>query len=243
VDTTALFQNIVYRADPQMDRFNLGPILPSDSATARKFQIVGVQLDYLYRFAYTGLPDWDYPSNPYYATMKFSPILNISDSSNFDRNKYYSFLFASNHKMARQDLMKLLQDDLAQGFGYKVRVEQRKVPYWSISLRDSSVSTSLKTKGGRPSLTEENGSIHLGFTANNLPMRSIVSMLYKYFQLHGGPGAHWPFVDETGLTENIDLTVNALLPNFDEFRSALKDNGIELTERDRLMPCIVIGDR
>jgi thiol-disulfide isomerase/thioredoxin len=243
-DSNLLYENSISKWKPEADVFQMRPDLPSDTATTNWFQILGMQLDYFYRFAYTGLTEWDNPSYAYYSTFKFYPVLEINDSSNFDHSKRYTFELKSPVGLTKEQVISNLKQSLFDCFRFKVRIESRIVPYWSISLVDSSVKKLLISKGAETSFEINNGSKFLGFTMVNVPISKIVQTLFTNFQLHTqGYGSGLPFIDNTGIMQNIDLKLDAIMSNFDDVKRALLENGIELKKKEKSMPCIVISDK
>jgi thiol-disulfide isomerase/thioredoxin len=241
-DTNMLYQDCISNWLPEADNFQIRPNLDSDTSTSNWFEILGMQLDYLYRFAYTGYTDWDNPNYIYYSTFKYYPVLQMGDSSDFRSDKKYSFEFKSLKKLSKAEIMKKLQQNLSQCFGYRASIEYRKFQYWSIYLKDSGVQSHLITKGDSTSFRAINGNKFLGFSATNVPFSTIIGVLFSNFQLHvSGLGSGLPFVDESGLNKNIDITINAVLSNFDEFRKALALQGVQLGIKEKIMPCIVIS--
>jgi thiol-disulfide isomerase/thioredoxin len=244
LDSAILFENSISKWTPGSEGFQIRPYLPADTSTTDSFEILGMGLDYLYRFALTGYTDWDNPGSKYYSTFKFYPILGIKDSSDFDSDKKFSFEFKTNKKVTRREIMQILRQDLRSCFGYKAKIDTSLCPYWSLTLKDSITKSVLATKGGPTELKFLNNSEFLGFNVVNVPFSIIITMLFANFQLHkSGYGNGVPFIDNTGIDKNIDISIQAVLSNFDEFKAALEKKGILLKLERAPMPSIVVSEK
>jgi len=220
------------------------PVLASDTSRLQKLQLVGFPLEFLYRYAYTGQADWDNYGDSFYDKFLYHPILKLKDSTDFNRDKLYTYNFKLPNKITKLEMTNELKDVLYKTFGYNVAIEERMQPYWKVTVIDS-FKNKLISRGG-PFEYKENGKF-LGFSAQNYPMSYLINQLWAHFQLHTIPGLSGlsapgrPFVDETGLS-NIDITVNAFMEDFEEVRKALLSQGIKIEEGQKMMKCIVISD-
>jgi hypothetical protein len=128
--------------------------------------------------------------------------------------------------------MGVMQNDLKNFFGYDVRVETRKMSYWRL-VADAKWRSKLISKSDTSFVA---GIARIEFIIRNRPIKNIINFLAASFQ--NGP----PFIDETGINENIDLTIHALVTDFDEIKASLNENGLDLVKGEKEMKVIVIRD-
>jgi thiol-disulfide isomerase/thioredoxin len=201
-----------------------------------KFEILGIDLNCLYMYAYTGkYPYWG-PRDSLYGKFWPKLILNISDT---DKLKYtnevnpdlYSYsLIVPKEKGKNSFLMSVMQSDLEKYFGYKVSVEIRKMPCWNLVILNEK-SMKLKTNGGP--FYSSPGKTSAGFSVRNYPMKNFLSCL---------PNVGIPFYDETGITGNIDITMDCIMTDIDQVRKGLQANGLDLIEGEKEMKVVVISE-
>lgn len=149
-----------------------------------------------------------------------------------ERNLYSYSLSVPSAKANRKYMMQVMQTDLKNYFGYVVAFETREMPYWSV-VASEKAKMKLKTKGGN---WEKSTSSHAGFNFINSPPSSIISFLTSY-----NPSEP-PFIDETSIKGNIDIKVDALLTDFNDFRKGLEANGLFLVKKEKEMKVLVIRD-
>jgi thiol-disulfide isomerase/thioredoxin len=209
----------------------------TDTSTFHQFTM-RMPLDYLYRFAFTGKSGWDHSSLPEYRSFKHFPVLEMSDSSNFSRDKPFVFKMTSPKRLTVVEIRKLLANSLHEAFGYDVRIDSGLFLYWSVQLVQPK-NSKLITKGGPTTFEQPNGK-GMGIVSTNVSMESVMSWLWSYDQLSVHPLTARPYIDETGLTKNIDITLDAYMEDFNQLRAALLKAGIQLKDAKKQMQCIVI---
>jgi hypothetical protein len=112
-----------------------------------------------------------------------------------------------------------------------VFIQTRILPCWKL-VATKTARERLSTKG---ELQQYNGD-HAGFTLTNAPVKRLLKIIWGYHQLEP------PFIDETGITGNIDITMDALMTNLDDIRNCLQKNGLSLVRSTMKMKVIVIRD-
>lgn len=205
------------------------------------FQVAGVGLSMLYRYAYAGQPVIGGIDDPLYGEMYPELVLEIDDPSPFmvdgestEGRFAYSVSVGGGEEMDKRQLMEKMQSDLKIYFGYDVEIEARPIPYWALVTLTEQSQNNLRSSGGDSAYPV---ATYAGFTLENAPVQMLLSIIHSY---HGHKGL--PFVDETGIDHNVDVTVDALMPEFDEVREALRAVGLDLVKKKRSMSAIVIRD-
>jgi hypothetical protein len=106
------------------------------------------------------------------------------------------------------------------------------IPIWKL-VASSNVASQVGTKGGKYHYYESPS----GFTVRNFPAERLLSLVVRYVS-----NKYTIFVDETGLSGNINLSVDALMTDWDDLRSGLKRNGFDLVRGFKQMKVLVIND-
>jgi thiol-disulfide isomerase/thioredoxin len=243
-DTDFLYRSLLSRWKPSIsiqmqdfsEAFNWSNYLKTG------IQETGLDLNFLYRIAFSGY----YYFTPYdtavYGRFWPSPVLETRDSSAFVsvfhgttvKNIYCYSLIVPPEKATNKNLQELMQKDLKNYFGFEVSLENRKMPYWRLTASDSA-KIKLLTKGGAPDYPTSKGSS--GFILKNMPIRFLIGIILNHHAKIS------PILDETGLEGNIDITIDALVTNFDELLKSLKKNGLDLIRSEKIMKVIVIRDK
>ncbi|MDP4265050.1 MAG: TlpA disulfide reductase family protein [Bacteroidota bacterium] len=192
------------------------------------FQALGVTALSLYKLAYLGANDWD-NADSLYGNVFPQPIL-LDSGIQHEAKRYYCYSVTV-PLLDRYRMRNILQNDLENYFGWEARVESRMMPYWRLICNGE--CDHLKSKA----TAERAEGTRIGFSLTRHSVSAIVDLLHSNFQ--NGP----PFIDETGIDFPIDIKVSAILSDFDEFRNALRQNGLDLVEGKRMMKVLVIGQR
>lgn len=207
-------------------------------------QVSGVPLEKLYFMAYQ---DTLYPySVASYARHKSSygkywlhPILELSDSSEFqwkpgeEENVFCYSLRVPEHAESSLEMQKIMQRDLKSYFGYQVTVEKRMMPCWKVVATETAKRKLLSKRDS----TQYNDYHFLGFKYYKVPMQDLINKLWWNFQLEP------QFVDATGITEKVDIELDADMTNFNEVREALNKIGLQLVKGKSEFKVIVIRDK
>jgi hypothetical protein len=203
-----------------------------------KFEVLNTDLNCLYMYAYTGkYPYWG-PSDSLYGKFWPKVIFNISDTdklkyTNEIRPDLYSYsLIVPKEKGKSSYLMSVMQSDLEKYFGYKVSIETRKMPYWKLIVSNRE-KIKFNVKGGPSYITP--GRTVTGFSVSNYPMKDFM------FLLPDGSGG-MPLYDETGITDNIDITMDCIMTEMDQVKKGLHANGLDLIQGEKEMKVLVISE-
>ncbi len=237
-DSNFLYRSLLSYWDPQKPKSLLSSI---DALVNKgKFEVLGADLSTLYRYAYTGFENISIDDS-LYGKVWNQPIWEMIDSSRFmpdfttGQNIYCYSLIVPPSKADSKLFRKIMQKDLQIYFGYKVRIENRKMPYWRLIV-DNAKKSKLMTKS-HEYYYEDNGNPQTGFRARDYP----ISYLLRNMQ-YDHPGEP-PFIDSTGINGNIDISINALMSDFNGVERALQENGLYLLKSSKVMKVIVISDK
>ena len=198
-----------------------------------RVQAIRMTAEHLYQMAYSDtLRNMSYVSRKTYESFWHKPILEVKDSLELKKRYNYS-LIVPKGKGSAKFLQAAMRRDLETYFGYKAELETRMMPYWG--LRSNSKSKKrLKSKGKSSEPREVLP--RTGLSLKNIPVSRLIDELCYY----KGLGA--PFIDETDIDYNIDIDVEAILTDFEDFKEGLKKAGIELVRGKKEMKVVVIKD-
>lgn len=236
-DSMFLFRSLLSTWTKGVQRYFL-PDSVGDAVKTGQFQILGAPLDMLYNYAFYGSIRWG-PSDTTLYGRYYNHILHkTSDSSLFDYSRLYCYSQvrpAVDNSTKRMELT--MQRDLENFFGFRAAFEIRKCPYWKI-IALPGAREKLKTRGGKPFSREL--SMRVGWVMGNHSVETLIGRVRGY-----DPGRD-PltdiYVNETGITENIDITLNCILSDLDDLRAALRANGLDIVKGEKDMKVLVIRD-
>lgn len=224
-------------------RTRVGSIGDFIKSGSNRFIAKRIPLYYLYNLAYTGFPVWMIPRDSLYHEFALRPIIATKDSALFQFNYesgagYYDYqLTLSKKGLVEEEIKEHIQEQLKSIFGFKVTIEKRELPVWKLTASDNA-RKSLPNRDGKWLFTDRSASGGVaGFKAKNMSMTFFLGLVKGYLDDH-----KYPYIDETGINEKIDITMDALMTDFDEVRAALKRNGLDLVLDKKLMNVIIISD-
>lgn len=210
-----------------------------------------VQLFRLYNLAYIGEFDWSSPDDSLYGKIYPYPVLEIKDSSFFKEDRaipgwkgqnFYNYNLSSTATPpnSKNYVMQVLRNELKNSFGYEVTIEKRSMPVWRF-IATPEAEKKLKTKGGTPGspdMGEGDGGAG-GYSYRNWPIGILFNSIIRFL---GESTNVPPFFDETGITYNIDITMDALMIDKAAVIKELKRNGLDLVRGEKEMYVMVIRD-
>jgi thiol-disulfide isomerase/thioredoxin len=206
-------------------------------------QAMGTPLLHLYRLAYGDTIFFHRPKLKYeqdtttYGDWYLKPIIEVKDTSIFkyefgtnEKNLFNYSLIVPRDKANPMYLKEIMQRDLKNYFGYNVTVEKRVMPYWKLVATDGA-KAKLKTKG-EVAIYESD---QAGFRYVNQPLSMLIMDLWTFNQSD-------VFINETGIHNNIDISVDAIMTDFSNVKAALQKKGLNLVEGKKEMTVIIIRD-
>ena len=207
------------------------------------WKVAGVGLSDLYNYAYFGDAYWMWYDSAYYGKVWSKPLLELRDTSAFrivqasegNRGIYNYCLKVPDSSISREKIMNELQRSLTLAFGYTAAIERRNMPVWKLIARPETFAR-LHTRGGKRFLSP--GSIRAGFTVRNYDMQTFLAAVSDNLFIK----ERLAFIDETGIKDKIDITLEADMTNLEAVRQALQKQGMDLVKGTREMKVLVIRD-
>jgi hypothetical protein len=244
-EDTAFFQRSVFAMwKPGMPDLTLN-VIPERGdpfAELTSLQVCGRRLKELYRIAYIGRSKaWHGNDSTAHGIYRYQPILEVADSAKFAENPltganlYCYSQTLPPAKRTRENMMRVMQADLKNCFGYDVTIETRRTPYWRL-VAGKHAARLLEAKPGRPASDADDitGGKFYGTTVTML-----VSVINHSNELIINDR---PLMDETGIKGHIDIELNAVMTDLDDIRRALRAYDLDIVPGERDMKVIVIRD-
>ena len=132
-------------------------------------------------------------------------------------------------KEKQSDILKIMQDDLKRMFGANVYMENRTVQCLILvaekplrCLADKTLSPKREINAG-------------GVTVINSPFKEFVELIQHFNQ-------EKIMLDETGITDNVDIALKAQMNDVDALNAALQKYGLHLQYEDRSVRMLIIKD-
>jgi len=206
-------------------------------------------LQWLYMTAYLGKSYWSIEDSLEYVSTYQIPVLEMKDQTPFKANfltgeSVYNYqLDVPPPARNAETIMRIMQNDLKNMFGYEAHIEYRDVPVWKLTANKNTEKL-LKTKGASPysaNITDtgnNDGDGGLaGFFMVNYPLRALKDVLLKFVNKQ-----NLPLIDETGINYNIDIRMDALMTDLNQINRELNKYGLTVTKAPRKMKVLVITD-
>jgi len=248
-DGDHIFRSLLAKWSP------VNPVLRPDSIGAKtgRFEFSGSDgIGELYKYAYGGFRYLDV-TNPMYRQYWPEPILHLDDSSLFAghlddvfvynkpeaENSYIYTLKVPPNLANRVSMMKIMQADLKNYFGYEVRIEEREMPYWSLAASDKA-REKLRSKSNVSQSSFPPEGEWFGFSVINFPITTLISRL-KYVS-HIQDLGDWPLLDDTGINGNIDLTMDHTPFDLNSILASLRKSGLDIIKSSKKFKVIIISD-
>jgi len=233
-----IFRSVLAKWKPGLHDFSRVTSVRASTGTG-KFESLGIDLRTLYQCAYFSDTYWGGKDSTG-AIGRYSSdlILEIKDSSSFQssyktgQNIYSYSLIMPKQGCTVERMEAAMRRDLQTYFGYTAVIETRKCPYLKLIARPGG-KEKLQTKGGPPFWqgTPKSAS----FTARNYPFKNLLDIIRSSLRSN-------VVIDETGITGNIDISMDCIPCNPENIRKSLKVLGLELVPAEKEMKVLVIKD-
>jgi thiol-disulfide isomerase/thioredoxin len=196
----------------------------------------------LFDLAYFGSWYWSAFDSLYGNALR-KPVLEMRDTTLFqyDYASHGTIFGVYNYhlqlppgKVTKAEIMRQMQETLRVSFAQNARLEKRNAPYFAL-VSSPRAAQQLKTKHSIKFLTE--GSKAAGFVARNCSTSELLRTIQYYIDDYKRP-----FIDETGIKSNIDLTIDADMSNRSDVIKQLQKNGLDLVIKYKPMTVLVITD-
>ncbi len=130
------------------------------------------------------------------------------------------------HELMRQDLRKYFPQ-------YSFGLEKRET--MCLVIKQTAESKDIRSNGGEKRVNYEYGT----FTVRNQK----IAVLVGYLNVLAMQKSPYPVVDGTGLTETVDLDLEADLSDIDDLNRALKPYGLIMEKDQRVIDILVVKDK
>jgi len=202
------------------------------------FQVLGATVSQLYNYAYLGASSWEPGDTGLYGKCYDHPVLEIKDSTLFRFSQGYCYsLIRPIRGNSVKTMQETMQRDLMNFFGFRVHTETRQCPYWKIIAKPDA-SDKLRTKGNKASARELFPNI--GWAMSNSPMKYLMDCIR--WNNPGRDRLTNIYLDESGISGNIDITLDCIMNDLDDLRRALQANGLDLVKGQKDMKVVVVLD-
>ena len=210
------------------------------------FKAIKAPLWNLYKIAYFGRTY--FTDSLLYETCYPEPVLEIKDSSVFQfdfvgidgkgKGIYNYDLLLPASRSNEQNIMKIMQEDLRNAFGYRTVLEIRKMPVWKLVSKSGAIRK-LRSKS-KDRIYKDSRLRSGGIVAKRLEFRVLVSEMIAHRMDYS-----IPLFDETGIDSNmlVDIDIDAdLTTPSDNLRMALKKYNLDMIKGEREMKVVVVRD-
>lgn len=195
----------------------------------------GTSLHRLFLLAYFGRSDWQYGDSLYGNCW---PPIEVDEPGNNprlkkinDRHALFDYsLELPNEDLSKENLQKILQQELCNYLHCRVSIRNELKPYWKLVATDEAKVKLLSTQQ-----TESYQGDHAGFSLTHSTVDQLIRIISGYHP--NDP----PILNETGITKPIDITIDALLTELDDIQIALQKNGLALIKGEKMMQVLVVG--
>jgi thiol-disulfide isomerase/thioredoxin len=236
-DSAFMYRSVLSIWNPGFHRF-FDPWGFGEAVKTGRFQILGVTLDYLYNYAYFGAQYWEFQDSLLYGKCFNRPVLEMKKSTLPDLARQYCYsLIRPAVNNSAKIMQEAMQRDLENFFGLRAGIEVRKCPYWKL-IAQPRAKEKLHTKGGKSFAHEL--SPRVGWTVGNCPIADVMN--YIRGNDPGRDRSTNVYLDETGITGNIDITLDCIMNDLTDLRKALQANGLDLVKGEKEMKVVVIWD-
>lgn len=237
---------------------------PYSEGDKQVFELGGYTLSELYFIAYTGRKPKEYPrswEDKTYGEFSGYPLIELKDPKPFFKvfgqngHRYcYSLTVPNLPKYDNKYMMGVMQRDLQNYFGYKVTLEKRMMPVINLVVVDKTKAKQLltgRTLSKKELQIEKEAqavSTSLSHFIKNEPISSIISYLLRIqpklpqYAFDGLDEFQIPFIDKTGITDNITLTLIGSNKDEQSIKRQLAEYGLGFEKGEKEMEVIVIRD-
>ena len=129
----------------------------------------------------------------------------------------------------KSDLLKIMQDDLKRMFGFNVYMEERVQKCLVLTAEKN--AQLMADQSSTPKKVYNSG----GITVINHPFSKLFEMIEHYNQ-------DKIVLNETGITGNVTVTLQAQMNDIDALNEALKKYGLNLAYKDRTVKMLIFKD-
>jgi thiol-disulfide isomerase/thioredoxin len=199
------------------------------SITEKKplFEVVNGSLDDLFKFAFFGKAAWDRSDERFGVFWQNIECEDSAVAKELQTKVCYSLAFGGYRPPPF--LQATLRADLLRVFGLTGRLEQRVRPYWALIRKDTSSNFLRSTH----TVTRRVSSF-AGLTYEKVGLHDIL----QYVEYRAK--VNIPVLDETDVYWPVDLTIDAIMTDFEDVRRALSAKGLYFEKKMRPVQVLVV---
>jgi thiol-disulfide isomerase/thioredoxin len=192
------------------------------------FEVINGTLEDLFRFAFFGKVNWYRFDERYGAYWKYVQADDSAVTEELKKVVCYSLAFSGYRSPTF--LQATIQADLLRAFGLVGRIEERLMPYWSVTRKDTSTNFLRSTH-----TTTRRLSSFGGLTYEYVALNEVLEIV----EYNGK--VKIPVLNETDIYWPIDLSFEAVMTNFEDVRTALEPKGLRFEIKKRPMQVLVVS--
>ncbi|WP_299568441.1 TlpA disulfide reductase family protein [uncultured Pedobacter sp.] len=227
-------------------------VIPAPSLNNRKqdkfwkngrYEGTMITLANLYKLAYFGTT-FIHPLDKEYGSLCDRVLLRVADSSKFENDPkrtslkgYYSYSLTLPKERISVELIKhSLREDLFRTFGYQGEIVKSNVIIYALVVVDANKVKQITTKG-EPTKFYQIGKRSTGFGMINKNPSELYKALSQCI-----PNDNI-FLNQTGLSKNVDIDIEGDIYSMDSMNSALERYGLKIVKTEKEMNALLISDR
>ncbi|MBL7750868.1 MAG: redoxin domain-containing protein [Chitinophagaceae bacterium] len=197
------------------------------------FNVIGASLIDLYKYAYVGRCIW-WNNDSLNYTLSQHPVFEFSDKDLFEidydtgEGGYNYYLRIPADKASLSNFQQIMKQDLTQLFGYEVSFEKREVPCFRLTASEDA-RKKLVTRNGQVKYYQDFATLQL----ENVPVKSLIGFIQS------NTSQDYPVIDNTGITSNIDISLEVMLTDLDDVKKQLGKKGLKLEKGSIMMMAMV----
>jgi len=199
-----------------------------------QFSLIGQPLFILYNYAFYGSkwPPEGFEAAPIIDVKSKDSMLFKYTSFGYDvcENAFSYNLNMPSSKISLEKVMKIMQQDLGNYFGFRATIEERKFPGWKL-VAVNEAKEKLKSRGGKSQVRTTSETED--YFARNIPWSQFVND----FKRNSG---FRKLIDSTGISGNTDIKLHCSFFVKSEVLTALKANGLDLVPIEITKKALVI---
>lgn len=224
-DTSYIFRSVLSEWRDGMGEFS-GRIQESGSFTP-KFEALKINAIYLFNRAYI--------ENSQRNSMSYRPELQVSDSTVLLSDKRYCYsISVPKSKWSQKFIMKAMQNDLENYFGYRGEIQEREVDRYYLTDRDGIGKNNIKSTS--PENKVSISDIRLMLT------KSPFEIFWDNVNLNLLP--QHKLINETGIEDDffIDVDLQTTMLDFESVCKSLEELGFKVEKRKGKINVLVLKD-
>ncbi|RXK81682.1 redoxin family protein [Filimonas effusa] len=230
-----------WRVTPGLGRSN-------QTDNIRFVDLCNMPISALYWYAFFGLDNYNRLSGMLIETKDSISISspgselrkNESQYNLWQRSNFYSYRLITPKSLDSSAFMERMQNEIVSAFGYQAKFEYREEPCYVLRL--NSRSEHLLSNGKVPNIDASSSYMQL----ENMPISALVDAISNHTGLLVSSSLRRPrlnIYDETGLKQNIDITLQGDLRNEEVLKTVLYKEGIDLVKIVKRQKFLVVKDK